>query len=176
MDPFPHTYRVRGYAHGAEDVALSAGPMPMLRSASPAEFGGPGDLWSPETLLVAALADCFILTFRALARASSLPWTALECHVEGTLDRVERATQFTGFAVRARLVVPATDDLARAHAVLEKAERHCLISRSLKGAVHLDARVDVESTSTIQACEPSGKVMAAARYADRRRRRSTPRW
>lgn len=161
MDPFPHTYRVRGYAHGAEDVALSAGPMPMLRSASPAEFGGPGDLWSPETLLVAALADCFILTFRALARASSVPWIALECHVEGTLDRVERATQFTHFLMRARLVVANADDVSRAHELLEKAERRCPISGSLKGAVHLDASVEVERERTIQRCEPSSTAVGA---------------
>jgi len=56
---------------------------------------GPGDRWSPETLLVGALADCFILTFRAVANASSLPWIRLRCEAEGVLDRVERMTRFT---------------------------------------------------------------------------------
>ena len=44
-----------------------------------AEFGGPGDLWSPETMLAGAVAGCFILTFRAAARASSasIPWRKL---------------------------------------------------------------------------------------------------
>jgi organic hydroperoxide reductase OsmC/OhrA len=31
------------------------------------QLGGPGGQWSPETLLVAAAAECFILTFRAVA-------------------------------------------------------------------------------------------------------------
>ena len=156
MDPFPHTYRVRGAAQGAGDVELSADRLQSLHSASPAEFGGPGDRWSPETLLVGALADCFILTFRAVARAASLPWTTLECEVLGTLDRVDRATQFTQFDLRARLVVPSGTDVSQARAAIEKAEHHCLISRSLKGRVHLEAHVKVTDPRTIQSpCEPA---------------------
>jgi organic hydroperoxide reductase OsmC/OhrA len=105
--------------------------------ASPAEFGGPGDCWSPETLLVGAVGDCVILTFRAVARASKLPWISLHCDVTGTLDRIERTTQFTSFDVLAHLEVPAGTDPEQARRALEKAERTCLISNSLKGTIHL---------------------------------------
>jgi organic hydroperoxide reductase OsmC/OhrA len=143
MEPFPHHYTVVARAESEGDVALESAGLPALVSAGPTEFGGPGDRWSPETLLVAALGDCFILTFRAVARASKLPWTALRVEVEGTLDRVERATQFTGFRVRASLEVPAGADETLAHRLLEKSERGCLISSSLKGSVHLEASVGV---------------------------------
>jgi hypothetical protein len=33
----------------------------------PREFDGRGNQWSPESLLAAALADCFVLSFRAVA-------------------------------------------------------------------------------------------------------------
>ena len=65
MEPFPHRYRVKGRGQVTGDVELSADGLTTLRSASPAEFDGPGGRWSPETLLVGAVADCFILTFRA---------------------------------------------------------------------------------------------------------------
>jgi organic hydroperoxide reductase OsmC/OhrA len=143
MEPFPHHYTIVARAESEGDVALEGAGLPALVSAGPAEFGGPGDRWSPETLLVAALGDCFILTFRAVARASKLPWSSLRVEVEGTLDRVERATQFTGFRVRASLEVPAGTDEALAHRLLEKSERGCLISSSLKGSVHLEASVGV---------------------------------
>ena len=78
-----------------------------------------------------------------MARASKLAWSSLRVEVEGTLDRVERATQFTGFRVRASLHVPAGTDEALARRLLEKSERGCLISSSLKGAVHLEASVEV---------------------------------
>src|SRR6266705_836523 len=87
----------------AGDILLDAPRVPGLRSASPAEFGGPGDRWSPETLLVGAVADCFVLTFRAVARASKLSWTSLQCDVTGHLDRIDRVTQFTSVDIHAHL-------------------------------------------------------------------------
>jgi organic hydroperoxide reductase OsmC/OhrA len=58
-----------------------------------------GGQWSPETLLVAAAVDCFVLTFRAIAAASKLPWERLSCNGEGTLDRVDGVTRFTALAL-----------------------------------------------------------------------------
>ena len=118
-------------------------PAAVLPSASPAEFDGPGDRWSPETLLVGAVADCFILTFRAIAKASRLSWISLDCDVTGTLDRVDRVTQFTRFDMTAHLVVPAGEDIDRARHALEKAERNCLITSSLKASIALDAVVEI---------------------------------
>lgn len=141
MHALPHLYRVKGIGRLAGDIELTADRLAAIHSASPAEFDGPGDRWSPETLLVGAVADCFILTFRAIAKASSLSWVALECEVTGTLDRVDRAMQFTHFNIEAHLRVAAGVDVEAARLALEKAERNCLISRSLKAAIALDARV-----------------------------------
>lgn len=137
MHPFPHLYTVNSAAKPDGSVTLSSAGLVNLPSNGPVEFDGPGDLWSPETLLTGALADCFILSFRAVANASKFAWTALDCRVEGKLDRIERVTQFTSFTVNARLTVPAGTDVERAHKLLEKAEQVCLISASLKGEKHL---------------------------------------
>ena len=107
MHPFPHKYDVAARATPTDDVVVESARLPSIQSAPPIEFGGPGDRWSPETLLVAAVADCFVLTFRAIASFSRLSWVSLTCEVSGTVDRVDRVTQFTGFDVRARLLVPA---------------------------------------------------------------------
>src|SRR5215831_13340660 len=99
MRDFPHYYSVAANSAALGDVELTSEGISAIRSASPKEFDGPGDRWSPETLLVGAVADCLILTFRAVARASRLAWTSLECDVVGTLDRPERVTQFTAFEI-----------------------------------------------------------------------------
>jgi organic hydroperoxide reductase OsmC/OhrA len=143
MQELPHHYTATAVGAVDGDVELTASRVPRLRSASPAEFGGPGDRWSPETFLVGAVADCFILTFRAIARASKLSWTSLQCDVTGTLDRVDRVTQFTHLNVHAHLIVPAGTNADQARRTLEKAERGCLISNSLKAASHLEPEVDV---------------------------------
>src|SRR5438046_1631553 len=85
MQDLPHHYAVIATDEPAGEVALEGTRLPTLGSASPAEFGGPGDRWSPETFLVGAIADCFVLTFRAVARASKVPWTSLRCEVRAHL-------------------------------------------------------------------------------------------
>ena len=143
MKPLPHVYDVSATAAPDGDVELNAVHLPFLHSAPPAEFGGPGDRWSPETFLAAAVGDCFVLTFRAVARASKLSWTSLRVDVAGTLDRVDHVTQFIGFDVRAQLRVPAGTGADEARAALDKAEQQCLISNSLRAPVRLHADVDV---------------------------------
>ena len=143
MQDLPHHYTVAAAAEADGDIELRAAHVPNLRPASPVEFDGPGDRWSPETLLVGALGDCFAITFRGVARASKLPWTSLRCAVTGTLERVDRATQFTAFELHAHLDVPPGTNVEHAQRVLEKAERNCLITNSLKGAVCLVTEIDV---------------------------------
>lgn len=137
MHPFPHVYRVSARGTGQGRVILETEGVEPLESSPPVEFDGPGDRWSPESLLAAALADCFIFTFRAVARAAKLEWRDLEVALEGTLDRPERVTQFTAFALHATLTVAAGTDAAAAEAALARAEKGCLISNSLKAPVHL---------------------------------------
>ena len=145
MDAYPHHYRVQAAAEAESPVTLASERLPSLSSAPPAQFGGPGDQWSPETLLVAASADCLILTFRAIARASKLPWLRLDCEAEGVLDRVEGVTRFTEIRLNARLVLPAGGDMERGRRLLEKAEKSCLITCSLKAESLLTADVTIGS-------------------------------
>ena len=147
MEPFPHQYRVKGRGRVTGDVELSAEGLTTLRSASPPEFDGPGDRWSPETLLVGAVADCFILTFRVVARTADLSWISLECDVTGKLDRVDRVPQFTSLNITAHLVVSRGEDAERGRRALEKTERACLISSSLKGSIGLDATVEIAAAA-----------------------------
>lgn len=133
MHPYPHVYRVSASGADAGSVTVASPNLPDLQSASPAEFDGPGNLWSPETLLCGAIADCFILTFRAVARAAKFEWRILECRVEGTLDRVERVPQFIKYVTSATLTVTRGADEAKAKSLLERAEHVCLISNSVRG-------------------------------------------
>jgi peroxiredoxin-like protein len=141
MQNFPHHYS--GVATSAQEgfVTLAASGLPDLVTASPAEFDGPGDRWSPETLLVGAVADCFVLTFRAVARAARLDWQRIRCEVEGVLDRVERVTRFTKIGLHVILDLPPESDGARAQQALEKAEKGCLITNSLNAEIHLETEI-----------------------------------
>lgn len=143
MHPYPHVYKVKAGGSAEGDVTLASSGLPDLPSQAPPEFGGPPGYWSPETLLAAAVADCFVLSFRAVARAAKLEWLSVSAEVDCVLDRIQGVAHFTRVTTRARLVVPQGTDAARAHSLLEKAERVCLISNSLKAERHLAAEVVV---------------------------------
>ena len=142
MQDLPHYYKVSVNADSDSAVVSSEG-VETLETAGPIEFGGPGDAWSPEALLVAAVADCFALTFRAIARASKLDWTSLRCDASGTLDKLDKVTQFTGFDLNVELTVPAGADERKANRLLQRAEHHCLITNSLKADSRLNATLRV---------------------------------
>lgn len=141
MQAFPHHYQVRGSAEPDSNVQLAGAGLPTITSAPPVQFGGSGECWSPEDLLVAAVADCFILSFKSVAHVSAMEWTSLSCDVEGVLERIERVTKFTRFILRATLVVPATVDVDKARRLLEKAEAACLVSNSLSATIDLQCEV-----------------------------------
>lgn len=144
MQDLPHHYVVSARAEDSGNVIVSSDGLPDLETAGPTQFGGPGDLWSPEDMLVGSIANCMILSFRAIARVAKLDWLVLECEVEGELDKVDKITQFVGFTVQATLTIPNEADRNKAGVILEKAEKYCLVSNSLKAKPRLEVAVIVE--------------------------------
>jgi len=47
MQDLPHHYHVNANAEAQGNIVLKTDNLPQLISAPPAEFGGPGDQWSP---------------------------------------------------------------------------------------------------------------------------------
>jgi peroxiredoxin-like protein len=141
MKPLPHIYKAQ-LSGGAEGYAMvSVAGIPQLRTAPPADFDGPGDAWSPEHLLMAAVETCFLFTLQSVARASKLPFTSLELSGEGTVDRKDGATRFTEIVLRPRLTLPAGGDRDKAMRVLEKSEKACLVSASLSTPIRLEPEI-----------------------------------
>jgi len=141
MQPYPHTYVVVASGGPEGFLDLRGEGLEPIVTAPPAEFGGPGDRWSPETLFVGAIADCFILTFRAIARASRFEWRTLRCRAEGVLDRVDGVTRFVTVRIQVELEPAEAGREDQARRLLEKAEKGCLITNSLVAEVALETTV-----------------------------------
>ncbi|MGD9265378.1 MAG: OsmC family protein [Lysobacterales bacterium] len=144
MQGYPHHYLVSAAGGTEGNVAVSGEGLPDLDTQAPPQFGGPEGIWSPETMFTGAVANCYILSFRAIARASKFTWSALRCDVDGVLDRPERATYFTAFNIHAVLHVPEGANMEMAERLLEKAEKICLITASLKSETTLTTEILVD--------------------------------
>lgn len=141
MHPLPHRYTVNALAASTGIVTLRSRELEDIQSSPPPEFDGPAGNWSPETLFVASVADCFVLSFRAIATASRLEWLEIDCGAEGVLEKTDTGMRFTKINIEVHLRVPPGADVARAERLLEKAEKACLVSNSLNSQVHLQCRV-----------------------------------
>jgi organic hydroperoxide reductase OsmC/OhrA len=126
-------------------VPVASAGLPDIETAPPPEFDGPGGVWSPEALLVASIANCFILTFRGVSRAAKFDWAHVECAVDGVLEKASGVTQFTRYTTRAILRVRPGVDHAKARELLERAEKVCLVANSLRGERLIEIEVIEEA-------------------------------
>jgi organic hydroperoxide reductase OsmC/OhrA len=145
LKAYPHVYQTSAQGAASGTVRVSAAEVSDIETAPPPEFDGPGGTWSPETLLIASVADCFILTFRGVARAGRFEWERLDAQVEGTLERIAGVAQFTRYITRAVLTVKPGADHQKAMELMGRAEHACLIANSLRGERLLEATVSVSS-------------------------------
>ena len=142
----PHHYQAKATGKPYSSLNVSITNIPKLLVAPPAQFGGPGDEWSPEDLFMASIVSCFILSFRAITRASKLPWLSIECDSEGVLDRVECLTQFTKVVTSVNLMIPTTEEsIEKAERLLHKAEQSCLVLNSFTSESQLECVVSIET-------------------------------
>ena len=142
-----YQYRANAQFHQNDRtfVSLDQGVPRLIHFSAPPEFGGEPGLWTPEHFLLAAVASCFIETFKAVAKASKLEFQGIEVGVDGTIEKDGGGLRFTRIAIQPALIL--YDDAARelASRVLTKTERNCLVVRSLSSAVSVDPKLLVES-------------------------------
>jgi organic hydroperoxide reductase OsmC/OhrA len=123
-------------------VRLTADGKAPLETATPPEFrnGVPG-VWSPEDLLVAAVASCYVLTLKAVAAQREIPLEGVAVEAVGHVTR--RAEGRLGFVV-IELLVDLTVDAELAD-VAERAARaakqRCLVAHALEIPVELELNI-----------------------------------
>jgi organic hydroperoxide reductase OsmC/OhrA len=143
VHPFPHHYSVAVSVRPGETAKLRSTELGEIESAPPKEFDGPGDRWSPEGLLTAAVADCISLNFQGIAANSKFSWTSLEGTTNAVLNRVEGKMRFTRIDTHIVLAIPAGANPDRARLLLEKAEASCPVSNTLNCEKHLTMDIKV---------------------------------
>lgn len=139
-----HDYQVEVVGSGEKTGWLTAtlDGLPELAFASPPEFGGPDHVWSPEHLFVASVASCLMTTFRAISARSGVDVVDYSDEAVGHLARDESGLySIESVTLRPTIVISDDSKLERAERLIEKAERACLISRSISSEIKLEATI-----------------------------------
>ncbi len=145
-----HSYRVVAWwSSGRTGLAKTDSAPNAIHFTAPPEFGGVDGRWTPESLLLCAIAGCFTTTFRAVAEYSKFEYSDLEVQVEGTIAKVESGYAFTEIVVRPNLSVIAEEDEVRGERLLQKVKSLCLVSRALSVPQTFEPHLQVNKTPVL---------------------------
>ena len=133
---------------GQQGVVAGHEVEPSINFSAPPEFHGQAGVWTPEHLFTSAVATCFITTFQAIAAYSKFEGYALEVSVEGQVEKTEGGFRFTRVTIRPLLAINGESDRERGLRLLEKAEKACLVSRSLLSQIILEPQVVLAPAAT----------------------------
>ena len=140
--PFSYETNVKWIAGKA---GVIAGPgVPPVSFGAPAEFGGAGRSWTPEHFYLAAAEACLMNTFLSVAEASGLVIEDYESAAHATLEWIEGSGfRMTRIEITPTIRVPSGAAVGKAARLIQKAEKLCLVARSMTATVVVSPQIQV---------------------------------
>jgi peroxiredoxin-like protein len=145
-----HAYRVAAWwTSGRTGLAKSDSAPNAIHFTAPIEFGGLEGRWTPEELLLAAIAGCYTTTLRAIAGGAQFNFTDLQVEASGTVRKAESGYVFHEITLRPNLKISTTEERERALELLKRAERLCLVSRAIGAPVKFEPELEVTKPAVV---------------------------
>jgi organic hydroperoxide reductase OsmC/OhrA len=121
-----------GYrAYGRELVVRADGKSHEIEASADSTFHGDRERWNPEELLVAALAQCHMLSYLHMAVRAGVVVTEYEDHAVGTMVQQGLGGHFTEVVLRPVVTVEHESMIAAARAAHADAYEQCFIANSV---------------------------------------------
>lgn len=141
-----HYYEVNLLWDSATQGTLSS---PVIASkievVTPPEFPqGIKEKWTPEHLFVAAVNSCLMSTFLLVADNSKFEFISFESNAVGTIKKVDGKFAVTEIILKPTLIIPSTQNEAKAKRVLEMSEKACAIANSIKTKITLEPIITIK--------------------------------
>lgn len=137
-----HTFEVvTRWKEGLRGEAAAQGVAQPVPFSVPKEFGGPGGEWTPEHFFASAIGTCVMATFLSIAQMSKLAIVGYESKASCSMEKGPEGLRITSVNLSPRIIVASEKDVERAQRMIEKAEKMCPISNSVKSAVTVQATV-----------------------------------
>jgi peroxiredoxin-like protein len=111
---------------------------PALEGSSPALFGGDDGRHNPETLMVASLMACHLLTYLAVCERSGVRIAEYSDRAAGRLAIKDGKMRMVEVVLKPRVKVADATQIDRASALHEKAHANCFMSNSVNFEVKIE--------------------------------------
>lgn len=131
MVHFPIEFSVEVDKGTLAPIEIRAGRQRVLAAGPPPELGGSDVWWSPEQLLVSAVASCFTATLFSMAEKTALRIGSYRCRARGVLDRTGAAIAFVSMHLALDIRVLGGDE-DRAKKLVASAQERCFVANTLR--------------------------------------------
>ncbi len=138
-----------GYRDYGRDVLLRAAGKPDLAGSADPTFRGDATRWNPEELLLAALAQCHLLSYLHSAVNHGVVVTSYDDSPVGTMAQVGQGGHFTEVVLRPRVTVADVAQLRLAQDIHAEASRNCFIAASVNFPVRHEPSVQVADAAPL---------------------------
>jgi len=144
-----HYYEVNLLWNTSTRGTLSSPVIPSeIEVSTPPEFPkGIKEKWTPEHLFVAAVNSCLMSTFLLVADNSKFAFISFESNAIGKIEKVDGKFAVTEITLKPTLVIPDTQNEAKAKRVLQMSENACAISNSIKTKIILEPFITIKQSA-----------------------------
>lgn len=138
-----HTYRIdlawqgnrgtgtSGYRDYGRQVVVRSQGKPDLLASADRPFRGDADRWNPEELLLAALAECHLLSYLHSAVSHGVVVTDYLDEPIGVMEQVGQGGRFTSVTLHPQVTVAEESMVQVAQAIHAEASANCFIAASV---------------------------------------------
>ena len=111
---------------------------PTIEVATPPEFGGPENIWTPEDLLTSSVATCIMTSALFFLQRSKIALRSYASEATATMEKGPTGLAITGVKVAVTVALEDASQVDAARKAVERAEKTCPISNSLNCPVSLE--------------------------------------
>ena len=135
-----------GYRDYGRDHEIGADGRPVMEGSADPVFRGDKSRWNPELELVAALAQCHMLSYLHVCTAAGVIVTAYQDEPYGLMTETDDGGgHFTEVVLRPRVTVKSPEMTEAAGKLHEDASQKCFIASSVNFPVRHEPSVTVQS-------------------------------
>ncbi|MFZ0684662.1 MAG: OsmC family protein [Terriglobales bacterium] len=156
---------VAWWTAGRTGIAKSSSAPNAIHFTSPPALGGIEGRWTPQDLLLCAVASCYTTTFQAVAENSKFEYTDLQVEVESVINKTDAGYRFGEVYIRPKLIIPHKhakeqeheQEKSRALKLMHEAKGLCMVAHALAVEERFEPRVQIgESRGVGQPLPVSG--------------------
>jgi organic hydroperoxide reductase OsmC/OhrA len=136
-----------GYRDYGRDHDIETEGRPGLAGSADPAFRGDESRWNPELLLVAALAECHMLSYLHHCAVGGVVVTGYADDALGTMEQEGNGGHFTEVVLRPEVTVASPDMVDAAVRLHEDAHRDCFIASSVNFPVRHESTVRAEAAA-----------------------------